>query len=88
MDEVRLPAIDEKSLQEALQREFESCIEHVTKAVNDARAGSVIDDSEQPVRQALAKLRQRVFEKALQMKTDAASAAFSPSAPSGGEAPS
>jgi len=38
----------------------------------------VIDDSEEPVRRALAKLRQKVFEKALQMKTDAASAAFPP----------
>lgn len=85
MDEVRLPAIDEKDLQTALQREFESCIEEVTKAVNGAGAGSVIDESEEPVRKALAKLRQKVFEKALQMKTDAASAAFSPSEESRGE---
>ncbi len=78
MDEVRLPAIDGEELQKALRREFESCIEEVTKAVNDARAGAVIDESEEPVRKALSKLRQQVFGKALQMKTDAASAAFSP----------
>ena len=39
MDDVRLPAIDEKELQKALRSEFESCIEEVTKAVNDARRG-------------------------------------------------
>jgi hypothetical protein len=79
MDDVRLPAIDEEKLQKALQREFESCIKEVTRAVNEARAGAVIDESEEPVRKALAKLRQKVFERALQMKMDAASAAFSPS---------
>ena len=86
MDEVRLPAIDEKELQKALQRGFESWIEEVTKAVNAAGAGAVLDESEEPVRKALAKLRQKVFEKALQMKTDAASAAFSPSEAKGEEA--
>jgi hypothetical protein len=47
--------------------------------IDTAKAGSIIDDSEEPVRIATGKLRQKIFEKALQMKLDAAQAAFSPS---------
>jgi len=79
MEDRRLPSIDAKELRELLQNDFEQCIADVTQAVNDGRAGSVIDDSEEPVRQAMARLRQQVFEKAIQMKIDAAEAAFSPS---------
>ena len=79
MDDRKLPCIDAEKLKELLQNEFEQCIADVTQAVNDGRAGSVIDDSEEPVRQAAARFRQQLFEKAIQMKTDAAQAAFSPS---------
>ena len=79
MDDRKLPSIDAEKLKELLLDEFEQCIADVTKAVNDGRAGSVIDDSEEPVRQATARFRQQLFEKAIQMKTDAAQAAFSPS---------
>ncbi len=79
MEDRKLPSIDAEKLKELLQNEFEQCITDVTQAVNDGRAGSVIDDSEEPVRQVMARLRQQVFEKAIQMKTDAAQAAFSPS---------
>lgn len=79
MDDRRLPSIDAEKLKELLQNEFEQCIADVTQAVNDGRAGSVIDDSEEPVRQAMGVFRQQVFEKAIQMKINAAEAAFSPS---------
>ncbi len=79
MDDRKLPSIDAEKLKELLKKEFEQCIADVTQAVNDGRAGSVIDDSEEPVRQAMGRFRQQVFEKAIQMKTDAAGAAFSPS---------
>jgi len=79
MEEIKLPGIDAKALHEALERDIQQCIEQVTEAVNTSRAGAVIDDSEEPVRIATAKLRQKIFQKALQMKTDAAEAAFSPS---------
>jgi hypothetical protein len=79
MDDRQLPSIDAEKLKELMLNEFEQCISDVTQAVNDGRAGSVIDDSEEPVRQATARFRQQLFEKAIQMKTDAADAAFPPS---------
>jgi len=82
MDDHKLPLINADKLKELMLKEFEQCIADVTEAVNDGRACSVIDDSEEPVRQATARFRQQVFEKAIQMKTNAADAAFSPSAES------
>ena len=79
MDEMKLPEIEAKRLEQLLKEDVKECIAEVTEAVNSARAGAIIDDSEEPVRIATAKLRQRIFQKALQMKTDAAQAAFSPS---------
>ena len=79
MDDHKLPLIDAEKLKDLMLNEFEQCIADVTQAVNDGRAGSVIDDSEEPVRQVTARFRQQLFEKAIQMKTDAAQAAFSPS---------
>jgi len=80
MDETKLPEIEAKKLRESLENDIQSCIDEVTEAINTARTGAIIDDSEEPVRIATAKLRQKIFQKALQMKTDAASAAFPPSA--------
>ena len=79
MDETKLPEIEVEKLKELLKKDFEDCIAEVVKAIDTAKAGSIIDDSEEPVRIATSKLRQRIFQKALQMKTDAAEAAFSPS---------
>lgn len=79
MDELKLPEIKAEKLKELLKKDFEDCIAEVVEAVDTAKAGSIIDDSEEPVRIATAKLRQKVFQKALQMKMDAAQAAFSPS---------
>jgi hypothetical protein len=79
MDEIKLPEIEVEKLKESLKKDFEDCISKVVQAIDTAKAGSIIDDSEEPVRIATAKLRQKIFQKALQMKTDAAEAAFSPS---------
>jgi len=79
MDKMNLPEINDKKLKELLKKDFEDCIAEVVEAIDTAKAGSIIDDSEEPVRIATGKLRQKVFEKALQMKLDAAQAAFSPS---------
>ena len=79
MDNMNLPAIDDRKLKELLKKDFEDCIAEVVEAIDVAKAGSIIDDSEEPVRIATGKLRQKIFEKALQMKMDAAQAAFSPS---------
>lgn len=79
MDKMILPVIDDRKLKELLREDFEDCISEVVEAIDTAKAGSIIDDSEEPVRIATGKLRQKIFEKALQMKVDAAQAAFSPS---------
>lgn len=80
MDEKKVPEIDAKQLTQSLREDFERCIDAVVRAVNGARVGAIIDDSEEPVRQATAQLRQKIFERAIQMRTDAAEAAFSPAA--------
>jgi hypothetical protein len=79
MDEVKVPGIDAKQLEESLRKDIEQCIAAVVQAVDGARVGAIIDESEEPVREATGRLRQKIFEKAIQMKTDAAEAAFSPS---------
>lgn len=79
MDEMRVPGIDRQELEKLLKDDFQRCIAEVTRAVDKARMGAIVDDSEEPVRMATSRLRQKIFEKAIQMKTDAAEAAFSPS---------
>ena len=79
MDQMQVPKIDRQKLEKLLKDDFQRCIAEVTEALDKARLGSIIDDSEEPVRIATSRLRQMIFQKAIQMKTDAAEAAFSPS---------
>jgi hypothetical protein len=79
MNEMQVPGIDRQKLENLLKDDFQRCIAEVTEAVDKARIGAIIDDSEEPVRMATSRLRQMIFQKAIQMKTDAAEAAFSPS---------
>ncbi len=61
MDETKLPEIEAKKLRESLEQDIRSCIDEVTEAINAARTGAVIDESEEPVRIATGKLRQKIF---------------------------
>jgi len=79
MDEIQVPGIDRQELEKLLKDDFERCLAEVVEAIDTARIGAIIDDSEEPVRMATSRLRQMIFQKAVQMKTDAAEAAFSPS---------
>lgn len=79
MDEMKVPSIDGQKLEKLLKDDFQRCIAEVTEAIDTARIGAIIDDSEEPVRMATSRLRQVIFQKAIQMKTNAAEAAFSPS---------
>ena len=66
---------------------FERLCQDVTAAVNLAPAGQVINASEEKVRDLLADFRQATYQAALQLRTDAAQAAFSPAAaPADGKA--
>ena len=67
-------------LKKVMRGEVDTLIEEVVKAVNQAEPGRIIADSEEPVRQASALFRQRLYERALQFRQQHSEAAFSPCA--------
>jgi hypothetical protein len=77
--------ITQEQLKALLAEDVETVLEQVAQAMNAARPGSIIDDSEELVREAAGEFRRRLFEKALELRSQRE--AFSPSgqrAPSGG----
>lgn len=81
MDEA-LPKLDRGQYREQMREAFERVLEEVADAVDDAPAGRVIRDSEEKARDALDRFRKMAYETALQLKVDAAEAAFPPSSQS------
>ena len=77
MDE--LPKISADALKAFLRGRVDEIAEKVIDAVNVAKPGRLIADSEEQVRDIMGELRRAVFETAVQQKVDAAEAAFSPS---------
>ncbi len=75
-----LPKLDRLEFRKLMLGEFERTLTDVADAVDDAPKGRVIRDSEEPAREALDRFRKIAYEKALQLKTNAAEAAFPPSA--------
>jgi hypothetical protein len=75
------PLLSANLLLDQLRGPFEQLCQDVTGAVNAAPAGQVINGSEEKVRDLLAVFRLATYEAAIQLRTDAAQAAFSPSAP-------
>src|SRR5439155_26249892 len=75
------PTVSADDLLHQLQGRFEQLCQDVADAVNRAPAGHVINASEEQVRGLLADFRQATYQAALQLRTDAAQAAFPPSAP-------
>lgn len=73
-------------LKKAAGPEVERLMQEVADAINQAPDGAVIAGSEEVVRDAMARFRQRVYELGIQLRTDAAKAAFSPSGGCGGAA--
>lgn len=78
--------ITKAQLKQALSMDFDRLIEEVVEAVNSAKPGRIIDDSEEPVRDAAGQFRRMVFEKALELRGHRE--AFSPSGHSNASAPS
>jgi len=64
----------------AMEQAMQQYLQSVMQAVNNAPAGAWIAGSEESVRDLSADFRRRVFERAVQMRVDAAEAAFPPSA--------
>jgi hypothetical protein len=73
------PKVAPEDFVNAMQREIQEYLESVMKAVNEAPDGQWLADSEEPVRDLSADFRRQAYEKAVQMRVDAAEAAFSPS---------
>jgi hypothetical protein len=75
MDDKKITA---KELQLAMEQEFTEMVQEVVEAMNNAKAGSIIADSEEPVRDANAKFKQQIYQKALDL-LQKKQEAFSPS---------
>ncbi len=75
-----LPKLDRDAYREQLRREFEKTLQAVADAVDNASQGQIIRQSEEQAREALDRFRQIAYEQAIQMKVNAAEAAFPPSA--------
>ena len=67
--------------EQALATEFAGFMEEMRAAMNAAREGHWIADTEEVVRDAGARLRQRALEKLLQLRVQAGEGAFSPAGP-------
>jgi hypothetical protein len=74
------PILSANALLDQLRGRFEQLCQNVADAVNAAPAGQVINGSEEKVRDLLADFRQATYQAAVQLRTDAAQAAFPPSA--------
>jgi len=71
--------ITPEQLAKAMDADYQKLVQQVSAAVNEAPDGAVISGSEESVRQTMARFRQKVYKKAIQLRTQAAQAAFSPS---------
>jgi hypothetical protein len=69
--------ITKEQLRKALSGDIEGLLDEVVKAVNEAKPGHIIDDSEELVRDAAGQFRQKLFAKALELRSQRE--AFSPS---------
>ena len=67
----------------AMRKKMEEALGRVADAINEAPPGQIISGSEEKVRDLFADLRQQAYEMGLQMRLDAAEAAFPPSERSG-----
>jgi hypothetical protein len=74
-------------LRKAVGPEIDRLLQDVASAVGGAPDGAIIAGSEVQVRDLLAKFRQTVYEKAVQLQADAAASAFPPGGLSGGTTP-
>ena len=84
-----MPKMSREEYVAALRQKMETMLGQVADAINNAADGYIINGSEEKVRDLFADLRQQAFEIGLQMRINAAEAAFSPSeAPSDRQEPS
>ncbi len=75
-----LPDVSQEKYLAEMRAELEEVLRKVVDAVNAAEAGRIIADSEEPVRELFGEFQRKAYQRALQMKGDAAEASFPPSA--------
>ena len=51
-----------QELKAVWKKDLDQLAEKVAEAINNAQPGNIIDDSEEPVRDASAELRQRLYQ--------------------------
>jgi hypothetical protein len=62
-----------------MRAKFEETLGRIADAINEAPPGRIISGSEEQVRDLFEELRRQTYEAGLQMRVDAAEAAFPPS---------
>jgi hypothetical protein len=73
------PQMSRQQFIDRMRRKVEEALGQVAHAINQAPPGQIIAGSEEPVRDTFADLRRDAYEMAMQMRLDAAEAAFPPS---------
>jgi hypothetical protein len=73
------PVISREEYIKRMRAAMEQTLGKVADAVNEALPGQIISGSEEKVRDVFADFQRQAFEAALQMRVDAAEAAFPPS---------
>jgi hypothetical protein len=73
------PTLSREEFIARIRAKMEAMLGQVADAINEAPPGHIISGSEEQVRDLFADLRQQAFETGLQMRVDAAEAAFPPS---------
>jgi hypothetical protein len=71
--------ITTEQLKEALAGDFDKLIDQVVQAINNAQPGRIIAGGEEPVRDACAEFRQRLYQESLSLRQQLSELAFSPS---------
>ena len=62
--------ITAQELKVAWSKDMDRLAERVAEAINNAQPGNIIDDSEEPVRDASAEFRKRLYQKAIDLLQD------------------
>jgi hypothetical protein len=73
------PKMSREEFIDQMRKKVEEALGRVADAINEAPPGKIISGSEEQVRDVFADLRQQAFETGLQMRVNAAEAAFPPS---------
>jgi hypothetical protein len=73
------PQMSRQQFIDRMRPKVEEALGRVADAINQAPPGQIIAGSEEPVRDTFADMRRDAYEMAMQMRLDAAEAAFPPS---------